>query len=97
MSQGTSVCASQTQNVSSQRAHFRVIAVTSPQGPAALAQIDDLRRMLRTTGYVSRARRVEIVQTGEHLLEIAALVEHLDGKFQVLEPMLCMGAPLSLG
>src|SRR5438132_34617 len=37
------------------------------------------------------------MQTGEHLLEIAALAEHLDGKFQVLEPMLSHGRPAPLG
>ena len=31
------------------------------------------------------------MQTSEHLLEIAALVEHLDGKRQVFEPMLSHG------
>jgi len=58
-----------------------VITITSPQSPPALAQVDDLRRILRAAGRVGRARRVEIMHAGvQHLLEMSALVEHLNGK-----------------
>jgi hypothetical protein len=45
----------------------------------------DLRRILRAASRVGRARRVEVMQTGQHLFEIAALVEHPNSKLQVLK------------
>jgi hypothetical protein len=73
--------------VPNERAHYRsriCILIASPQDAAAVAQVQDFFRIFSPASLVSLARRVEIMQTAQHLLELAALVEHLDGKFQVL-------------
>jgi len=86
-SDGRSSWRSQTQNVSSQRAHFGDIAIASAQGSAALAEEKQPVWIFRAAGLISGSSCVEVVQPRRHLEKVAPLAKVLNAKPEVFDPM----------
>jgi hypothetical protein len=66
-SDGKRECASQTQNVSSQRAHFGVIAIAPAQGSAALAEEKQPLWIFCPADFIGGLSCVEVVQPRQNL------------------------------